>query len=150
MRHLKREALLKLDESTSMGLPSRDDVVVVRARGTKVWDASGKRYTDLFSGIAVANVGHTHVDVARAVSAQARRYMHVSNSYHNDVEPILAERLAPALLRGTSPGASSQTAGPRRSKGLSNWQRSVRWCRGTAEWCSLPSRVLSMGAWGSR
>jgi 4-aminobutyrate aminotransferase-like enzyme len=85
-----------------MGLPLRDDLVVARAKGTHVWDVSGKRYIDLFSGISVANVGHSHPEVVRAISAQARRYMHVSNSYYNDVEPLLARglvRQAPGKLR---------------------------------------------------
>jgi 4-aminobutyrate aminotransferase len=91
-----------LDDSLSMGLPLRDDLVVARAKGTHVWDVSGKRYTDLFSGISVANVGHSHPEVIRAISAQARRYMHVSNTYYNDVEPLLAKGLvsrAPGKLR---------------------------------------------------
>lgn len=99
---MKRESLIKLDDSQSMGLPAREDVVIARASGTKVWDVSGKKYTDLFSGIAVANVGHSHPEVVRAIAAQARRYMHVSNTYHNDVEPLLAERLlrlAPRSLK---------------------------------------------------
>ena len=41
----------------------------------------------------MANVGHTHPAVVSAVRKQAGRYMHVSNSYHNDVEPLLAQRL---------------------------------------------------------
>jgi 4-aminobutyrate aminotransferase len=95
-------SLLKLDDSMSMGLPARDDIVIAKARGTKIWDASGKRYTDLFAGISVANVGHSHPTVVKAVASQARRYMHVSNYYHNDVIPLLAKRLvqlAPGNLR---------------------------------------------------
>ncbi len=90
---MRRESLIRADESRSIGLPDREDVVVTRASGTKVWDVSGKRYTDLFSGIAVANVGHSHPAVVRAISDQARRYMHVSGAYRNDVTPLLAEEL---------------------------------------------------------
>jgi 4-aminobutyrate aminotransferase len=98
---MKPRSLLSLDDSLSMGLPLRDDLMIVRAKGTKVWDSSGRRYTDLFSGISVANVGHSHPEVVRAVRKQAGRYMHVSNMYHNDVEPLLAEaliKLAPGKL----------------------------------------------------
>lgn len=90
---MRRESLLSADDSLSMGLPIREDVVVTRAKGTKIWDLSGRRYTDLFSGISVANVGHCHPDVVRAVRRQAGRYMHVSNYYHNDVAPALAKML---------------------------------------------------------
>jgi 4-aminobutyrate aminotransferase len=90
---MDRESLLELDESLSMGLPVRDDVVVRKARGTKIWDVSGRRYTDLFAGIAVANVGHAHPAVVGAIRRQAGIYMHVSNYYHNDVGPVLSQRL---------------------------------------------------------
>ncbi len=98
---VRRESLVRMDKSLSIGLPAWEDVVVSKARGTKVWDISGKRYTDLFSGIAVANVGHSHPSVVKAISLQARRYMHVSGSYHNDVSPLLADelrRIAPGRL----------------------------------------------------
>ena len=100
--YVDRDSLRRMDDSLSMGLPPRDDVVVARAKGTHVWDVSGKRYTDLFSGISVANVGHSRPEVVKAISAQARRYMHVSHTYYNDVEPLLAKALvslAPGGLR---------------------------------------------------
>lgn len=99
---MDRESLKKLDDSLSMGLPGREDVVVARASGTHIWDASGRRFTDLFAGIAVSNVGHSHPAIAKAVSAQVRRYAHVSNMYYNDVEPLLAKalvKMAPGMLR---------------------------------------------------
>jgi 4-aminobutyrate aminotransferase len=100
---LNRESLLKLDDSLTLGLPAREDVVVSKARGTKVWDISGKRYTDLFAGIAVANVGHGHPEVVKAIRRQAGVYMHVSNYYHNGVAPLLAEKLV-----GLAPGKLSR------------------------------------------
>jgi 4-aminobutyrate aminotransferase-like enzyme len=35
-------------------------IVVARAAGSTVWDASGRPYLDLLAGMGVANVGHTH------------------------------------------------------------------------------------------
>ncbi len=48
----------------------------------------------------VANVGHSHPTVVKAIKDQAKRYMHVSNSYYNDVSPKLAEKLAKIAPRG--------------------------------------------------
>ncbi|MDA4125053.1 MAG: aspartate aminotransferase family protein [Thaumarchaeota archaeon] len=97
---MRRESLVNLEESHSIGIPAQEDVVVARARGTHVWDVSGKRYTDLFSGIAVANVGHAHPEVVKAISKQARRYIHVSGTYHNDISPLLAAELCRIAPRG--------------------------------------------------
>jgi len=52
-------------------------IEVVRAEGARVWDASGREYVDLLSGMGVANVGHCNPDVVAAVKQQADRYLHV-------------------------------------------------------------------------
>jgi len=52
-------------------------IEVARASGATVWDTRGRAYLDLLSGIGVANVGHAHPDVVRAIQQQAARYLHV-------------------------------------------------------------------------
>jgi acetylornithine/succinyldiaminopimelate/putrescine aminotransferase len=74
-------------------------LVVTRAAGATVWDATGRAYLDLLAGMGVANVGHTHPEVVAAVHAQAERYLHVLVYGELALEPQvrLAARLA-ALL----------------------------------------------------
>lgn len=50
---------------------------IVRAKGSKIWDAAGKEYIDLIGGISVCNVGHCHPRVVAAVKEQAEQYMHI-------------------------------------------------------------------------
>jgi acetylornithine/succinyldiaminopimelate/putrescine aminotransferase len=69
-----RAAFLRYVCQTS---PNPLGIVVDRARGATVWDTRGRAYLDLLSGIGVANVGHCHPDVVRAVQEQAARYLHV-------------------------------------------------------------------------
>ena len=76
------------------------DGVLVRGRGTKVWDAEGNAYLDFLSGIAVANVGHCHPRLARAIGRQAGRLMHVSNLFYNEWQPRLARALSDRSLGG--------------------------------------------------
>jgi acetylornithine/succinyldiaminopimelate/putrescine aminotransferase len=52
-------------------------IVVARARGASLWDADGREYLDLLSGMGVANLGHAHPAVLDAIGAQAARYLHV-------------------------------------------------------------------------
>lgn len=80
--------------------PSQEDVVVESANGTKIRDAAGKEYLDLFAGIAVNSVGHCHPKVVAAVREQAGRFMHISNYYHNELMPLLAKRIAEIAPRG--------------------------------------------------
>ncbi|HYB07640.1 MAG TPA: aspartate aminotransferase family protein [Nitrososphaerales archaeon] len=81
-------------------LPPRENIVVVRARGMKIEDASGKVYTDLFSGISTNNLGHCHPEVVKAIATQAKRFMHVSAYYYHELEADLAQRLSAIAPRG--------------------------------------------------
>jgi 4-aminobutyrate aminotransferase-like enzyme len=74
--------------------PRQEDVDVRDAKGTTITDSNGKRYLDLFEGIAVNNVGHCHPRVVSAIREQSGRFMHLSNHYRNDVLPELAKRIA--------------------------------------------------------
>ena len=46
--------------------------------GYWIWDRDGRQYLDLLAGMGVANIGHAHPQVVRAIEAQARDYLHVS------------------------------------------------------------------------
>ncbi|MFL5741730.1 MAG: aspartate aminotransferase family protein [Flavisolibacter sp.] len=50
---------------------------IVKAEGSLLWDASGKKYIDLIGGISVANVGHRHPSVLQAIKKQMDDYLHV-------------------------------------------------------------------------
>lgn len=66
---------------------------LVRGEGAQVWDADGKSYLDLVSGIAVNALGHAHPAIVAAVSEQIATLGHTSNLYINPVTVELAETL---------------------------------------------------------
>ena len=49
----------------------RNPLTLVRGQGVRLFDASGREYYDLLSGIGVASLGHSHPALARAVADQA-------------------------------------------------------------------------------
>lgn len=57
--------------------PAPMNIEMVKAVGIYMWDAQGKRYTDLISGFSVANIGHSNPAVIKAVQDQAAEYMHM-------------------------------------------------------------------------
>ncbi len=71
--------------------------VFVRGQGSVLWDASGKRYLDMYAGIAVSTLGHAHPKLTAAIAEQAGKLLHVSNYFYN--EPNV--RLAKVLCRLT-------------------------------------------------
>ncbi|MEO6600450.1 MAG: acetylornithine transaminase, partial [Polyangiaceae bacterium] len=67
--------------------------VFVRGEGSQLFDASGKRYLDLYAGIAVSTLGHAHPKLSAAIAAQAATLLHVSNYFYNEPNVRLAEKL---------------------------------------------------------
>jgi acetylornithine/succinyldiaminopimelate/putrescine aminotransferase len=69
-----REIFLKHIAQTS---PSPLALEIIRAEGALLFDARGKEYIDLIGGISVANVGHRHPKVIKAIKNQLKDYLHV-------------------------------------------------------------------------
>ena len=80
VRHSSTEAELAELRSRYVprGITSAHPVTVDRARGSELWDVSGKRYVDFAGGIGVMNVGHAHPRVMHAVKEQLERATHTS------------------------------------------------------------------------
>ena len=74
----------------TFGTPKR---VFVRGEGCYLWDAEGRRYLDLLSGLAVNALGHAHPTVLSAVTGQIATLGHVSNFFATPGQVALAERL---------------------------------------------------------
>jgi predicted acetylornithine/succinylornithine family transaminase len=72
----------------------RAPVTFVRGQGVRLWDAEGREYLDLLSGIGVASLGHAHPGLARAIADQAETLIHTSNLFFHPFQGQLAERLA--------------------------------------------------------
>ncbi len=72
---------------------ARFPILLVRGKGTRVWDAEGKEYLDFVSGLAVCNLGHCHPKVVKAIQEQAEKLIHVSNFYYIEPQIQLAALL---------------------------------------------------------
>jgi acetylornithine/N-succinyldiaminopimelate aminotransferase len=88
---------------TSHLLPTYPRVDLAFERGEGVWliASNGDRYLDFASGVAVNALGHAHPQVVEAITAQARRLMHVSNLYRIPEGERLADRLCAASFADT-------------------------------------------------
>jgi acetylornithine/N-succinyldiaminopimelate aminotransferase len=72
----------------------RQPVVFVRGEGMYLYDADGKAYLDMLSGIGVAARGHADPALTAAISDQAATLMHVSNLYYHPLQGEAAKRLS--------------------------------------------------------
>lgn len=50
---------------------------IVKAEECTLWDVDGKEYIDLIAGISVANIGHRHPKVIKAIKKQLDQYLHL-------------------------------------------------------------------------
>eukprot|EP00762_Andalucia_godoyi_P002365 ANDGO_02774.mRNA.1 mitochondrial Arginine biosynthesis bifunctional protein ArgJ len=69
------------------------DTVLREAHGCFVYDTDGRKYLDVYAGICVVNLGHSHPGWSSAVAEQAALCTHVSNYYYSDRELELIAKL---------------------------------------------------------
>jgi acetylornithine aminotransferase len=66
---------------------------VERGEGCYLFTRDGKKYLDMFSGLAVNALGYAHPAVTAAVEKQVRKYTHLSNFFMQEPQQALADRL---------------------------------------------------------
>jgi acetylornithine aminotransferase len=82
-----------LDHEYIMSTYSRLPIVIDYAKGNYLYDINQKRYLDLFTGLAVNILGHSHPYLMNALATQAERFLHISNFFYNPPAIQLAKRL---------------------------------------------------------
>jgi acetylornithine/N-succinyldiaminopimelate aminotransferase len=68
-------------------------IKVKNAKGIWIYDESGEKYLDTFSGIGVLSFGHCDEEINEAISMQIKKYTHISNFFINENAIFLAKRL---------------------------------------------------------
>jgi acetylornithine aminotransferase len=70
-----------------------NNINIVRAKGTSVWDDKGTEYLDLYGGHAVISIGHTHSHWVARIEKQLHKIAFYSNSVQIPVQHELAGKL---------------------------------------------------------
>ncbi len=70
-----------------------NDIEIVKASGSNVWDANGQEYLDLYGGHAVISIGHTHPHYTSRLTDQLSKVGFYSNSIKIPLQVQLAEKL---------------------------------------------------------
>jgi predicted acetylornithine/succinylornithine family transaminase len=92
--------LQSLERDYLMPTYGRNPVEFVRGEGTRLWDSDGNEYLDFLAGISVAQIGHCHPALVKAITLQAQTLMHVGNLFYTEPQMRLAERLSKASIGG--------------------------------------------------
>jgi taurine--2-oxoglutarate transaminase len=74
-----------------------DPIVIEKTEGIYLWDASGKRYTDMSSQLVNMNLGHGNPEIVEAIKKQAERFCFVAPTYGVESRGELAKLLVSLL-----------------------------------------------------
>jgi len=72
---------------------ARSELSFARGEGAYLFTASGERYLDFASGVAVTALGHAHPHLVHSLTEQAKKLWHVSNLHRIPEQERLAERI---------------------------------------------------------
>lgn len=87
-------------EKCVMNTYFRSPIVLVKGKGSYVWDIYGDRYLDFWPGWAVNSLGHCHPRLVAAVKKQVSTLIHVSNYLYHPLQGELAQLLVEASFPG--------------------------------------------------
>lgn len=90
---ISNEYLHSEDKKHYLPTFKRFPLAFIKGKGSRLWDADGKEYIDMLSGIAVNNVGHCHPNVVKAIQEQAAELIHISNFFVSPPQVALSKLL---------------------------------------------------------
>ncbi|MDP6647144.1 MAG: acetylornithine transaminase [Dehalococcoidales bacterium] len=83
----------ELEHKYLMHIIDRTPVVIVKGKGARVWDETGREYIDFVAGWAVDSLGHCHPVVVEATTKQVHTLIQTSNQFYTIPQLRLAELL---------------------------------------------------------
>ena len=69
------------------------DITIVKAKGSYLWDETGQQYLDMYGGHAVISIGHTHPHFVQRITDQLQKVAFYSNSIKIPLQQELAAKL---------------------------------------------------------
>lgn len=86
-------SIIEKDKQYVANTYSRFPIQLVSGKGSLVYDADGKEYIDLGTGIAVNTFGVADQEWQNAVTEQMKKLAHTSNLYYSEPCVLLAQKL---------------------------------------------------------
>jgi len=151
-----RDVFRKYDEYVITSFVKKiEPIAIVEGKGALVKDLDGNEYLDCFSGISVANTGHCHEKVVRAIKEQAEKLLHCCTYvYHVGPAAELAERLAGIAPPGLQKTFFSNSGAEAIECAIKMGRKFTKRHEIIAVMCSFHGRTLGTlsvtGQWGRR
>ncbi len=85
--------LLESEKELFIQTYNRLPIEISHGSGVHLFDKSGKKYLDFFSGLAVNALGYAHPKIVQAVCEQIQKFAHLSNNYITEIQIEFTELL---------------------------------------------------------
>jgi len=99
--HTKKESTIKTGGKTASEHAGKlfdvypiNNINIVKAKDSYVWDENGVQYLDMYGGHAVISIGHTHPRWVKRIEDQLHQIAFYSNSIKIPIQQELADKLA--------------------------------------------------------
>jgi acetylornithine/LysW-gamma-L-lysine aminotransferase len=96
----QQQHIMETENNYLANVFSKKPVVLIRGKGTQVWDINGKEYLDCTSGYGIAATGHCHPKVVEAIKTQAEQLITCHSSYYNNTRAQFIEKLVKITPQG--------------------------------------------------
>jgi predicted acetylornithine/succinylornithine family transaminase len=97
---MNNRELIARHQASLIGNYGKLPAVLVRGRGSLLFDADGKEFVDFFAGFGGTILGHAHPALVEAVTQQAQTLWAVGNQFYNEPAIRLAEQLKAKAFDG--------------------------------------------------
>ncbi|RSL30437.1 aminotransferase class III-fold pyridoxal phosphate-dependent enzyme [Salibacterium salarium] len=91
---------IDLDQEYLMNTYHRLPITIEKGEGNYLIDEAQNSYLDLFTGLAVNILGHSHPYLLKKLEEQAHQFLHISNVFLNKPAITLAQRLIEQSIEG--------------------------------------------------
>ncbi len=99
---MNTQETIELFNKYVIGNYSRLPRVIVKGKGSYLYDSDGNKILDMFPGWAVSGIGHCHPKVVNAIRDQAKHLLHMDNTFYTELQGKLAQMLSERAFGGKS------------------------------------------------
>lgn len=93
MKEMNTSEIISLEQENILQTYDRFQVAIEKGEGSILYDADGKKYIDMTSGIGVSSLGYNNEIVKKALTEQMNKVLHTSNIFYNSTNISLAAKL---------------------------------------------------------
>ena len=97
---MKTQQVIELFDKYVIANYGRLPRVIVKGEDGYLYDADGNEILDMFPGWAVSGIGHCHPKVVNAICEQAKKLLHIDNTFYSQPQGVLAKLLSERAFGG--------------------------------------------------